>query len=122
VKFGLCPLSEAGKLEVVANCDHLRKLRFSPTLPFAFTEHGALMAANILKSDRAVRARVQVVRAFVKLRQMLASNAELARKLEDLEKNYDRQFKIVFDAIRQLMAPSPSKVNQIGFRPKALKK
>ena len=76
-------------------------------VPYAFTEHGAIMAANILKSDRAVQASVQVVRAFVKLRQMLASNAELARKLYELEQKYDRQFKIIFDAIRQLMTPAP---------------
>jgi hypothetical protein len=90
--------------------------------PYAFTEHGAIMAANILKSDRAVRASVQVVRAFVKLRQMLASDTELGRKLDELEKKYDRQFKIVFDAIRQLMSPPPAKAKPIGFRPKALKK
>ena len=90
--------------------------------PYAFTEHGAIMAANVLNSERAVQASVQVVRAFVKLRQMLASNAELARKLDELEKKYDRQFKIVFEAIRQLMTPAPHKAKPIGFRPKALKK
>ena len=90
--------------------------------PYAFTEHGAIMAANVLNSERAVQASVQVVRAFIKLREMLASNVELARKLDQLEKKYDRQFKIVFDAIRQLMAPSSPKTKQIGFRPKALKK
>ena len=90
--------------------------------PYAFTEHGAIMAANVLNSERAVQASVQVVRAFIKLRGMLASNVELARKLEELEKKYDRQFKIVFDAIRQLMTPPTAKLKQIGFRPKALKK
>ena len=80
------------------------------------------MAANILKSDRAVRASVQVVRAFVKLHQILASSADLARKLDELEKKYDHQFKIVFDAIRQLTIPPPPKRKPIGFRPKALKK
>jgi phage regulator Rha-like protein len=89
-------------------------------LPYAFTEHGALMAANVLSSKRAVEASVQVVRAFVKLRQMLASNAEFARKLNELEKKY-RQFKIVFDAIRELMTP-PARIKPIGFRPRALKK
>ena len=115
-------LTEDEKSKVVANCDHLRKLRFSPALPHTFTEHGALMAANILKSDRAVQASVQVVRAFVKLRRMLASNAELAHKLDELERKYDQQFKIVFDAIRQLMTPIPAKARPIGFRPKSLKK
>jgi len=91
-------------------------------LPYAFTEHGAIMAANVLNNERAVEASVQVVRAFVKLRQMLASNAELSRKLNELEQKYDRQFKIVFDAIRQLMAPPPSHAKPIGFRAGARKK
>jgi len=97
-------------------------------LPYAFTEHGALMVANVLNSQRAVQASVQVVRAFIQLRRMLASNAELARNLDDLEKKYDRQFKIVFDAIRQLMSPPPvmspppGKPKVIGFRATARKK
>jgi ORF6N domain len=72
-----------------------RNIRF---LPYAFTEHGALMAANVLKSNQAVDASVQVVRAFVKMRNMLASNAELAKKIESMEKKYDARFKVVFDA------------------------
>jgi|SRR5688500_10394674 len=114
-------LTRAEKAEVVANCDHLKKLKFSPTLPFVFTEHGAIMAANVLNSKKAVQASVQVVRAFIKLRQMLASNAELARKLSDLERKYDSQFKVVFDAIRQLMTPPEPQRKQIGFT-KATKK
>lgn len=80
------------------------------------------MAASVLNSERAVEASVQVVRAFVKLRQMLASNAELARKLDELEKKYDRQFKIVFDAIRRLMSPVPIQVKPIGFTPSPRKR
>lgn len=86
--------------------------------PLAFTEHGALMAANVLASKTAIAASVAVVRAFVRLRQILASNEELARKLNDLEQKYDHQFKIVFDAIRELMTPPPSRIKPIGFRPK----
>ncbi|HEY4575396.1 MAG TPA: ORF6N domain-containing protein [Thermoanaerobaculia bacterium] len=84
--------------------------------PFVFTEHGAIMAANILSSPQAITASVTVVRAFVRLRQMLASHADLARKLEALEKRYDAQFKQVFAAIRALMEPpegSPGK--RIGY-------
>ena len=91
-------------------------------LPYAFTEHGAIMAANILNSERAVQASVAVVRAFVRLRQMIASNTELARKLAELEKKYDAQFKVVFDAIRQLMTPPEPKRKQIGFHAKSLKR
>ncbi|MEW5976438.1 MAG: ORF6N domain-containing protein [Acidobacteriota bacterium] len=108
-------LSESEKAKVVANCDHLARLRFSPYLPYAFTEHGALMLANVLNSDRAVEASVQVVRAFVRLRSLLASHAELARKLEALERKYDAQFKVVFDAIRQLMNPPEPTRRAIGY-------
>jgi len=110
------------KAEVVANCDHLKRLKFSATLPYAFTEHGTIMAANVLNSDRAVHASVEVVRAFVRLRQMLASNTTLSRRLDDLEGKYDRQFKVVFDAIRQLMSPAAPDRNQIGFRSRPGKK
>jgi hypothetical protein len=111
-------LTETEKAEVVANCDHLARIKFSPHRPFAFTEHGALMLANVLNSERAARTSVQVVRAFVRLRQLLASNAELSRQLTTLEKKYDAQFKIVFDAIRQLMTPPEPKRREIGFHVK----
>jgi hypothetical protein len=86
-------------------------------LPWAFTEHGAIMAANVLNSKQAVAMSVYVVRAFVHLRQMLASNAQLARKLKALEKKYDEQFRVVFEAIYRLMDSSEEKKKrQIGFK------
>ncbi len=85
--------------------------------PYAFTEHGAIMAANVLSSPRAVQASIMVVRAFVRLRQMVLSHAELARRLDALERKYDAQFKVVFDAIRELMEPPPGPPKaRIGFR------
>ena len=84
-------------------------------LPYVFTEHGALMAANILNSSRAVEASVQVVRAFVRMRNLLASNAELAKKVEALESKYDSQFKSIFDAIKKLMTPPDKPKGGIGF-------
>jgi hypothetical protein len=108
--------------EVVTNCDHLSQLRFSKMAPIAFTEHGAIMAATVLNSPRAVEMSVYVVRAFVKLREVLASNADLARKLEALEKSVAtldartrRQFEQVYEAIRALMAPAAVKARPIGF-------
>jgi hypothetical protein len=109
-------LNEKEKTEVVANCDHLKKLKFSPNLPYAFTEHGTIMLATVLNSPIAVHASIQVVRAFVRLRKMIASNKELARKIEELEKKYDAQFKVVFEAIRELMIPPEPKRRCIGFR------
>ena len=108
-------LTNQEKEEVVTNCDHLKRLKFSPNLPYAFTEHGAIMLATVLNSPIAVQASIQVVRAFVKLRRLLASNAELARKLATIEKKYDAQFRVVFDAIRQLMTPPEPKKRKIGF-------
>jgi len=111
-------LTAIEKTEVVTNCDHLARLKYSPTLPYAFTEYGALMLGNVLKSDRAVEVSLMVVRTFVQLRQMLASNVELSRKLATLEKNYDIKFKAVFDAIHELMTPLvPTKKRPIGFAP-----
>ena len=109
-------LTVAEKAEVITNCDHLRPLRFSPALPYAFTEHGAIMLASVLNTPIAVQASVQVVRAFVRLREMLGTHKDLARKLEEIEKKYDAQFKVVFEAIRQLMAPSEPRPKHIGFR------
>jgi hypothetical protein len=74
-------------------------------LPFVFTEQGVAMLSSVLRSKRAVLVNIEVVRAFVRLREMLSSNADLARKLAVLEGKYDRQFRVVFDAIRQLMSP-----------------
>ena len=91
-------------------------------LPNAFTEQGVAMLSSVLNSERAVLVNVEIMRAFVKLRRMLASNAELASKLTELESKYDRQFSVVFAAIRQLMTPSRMKTKPIGFRPTALKK
>ena len=85
--------------------------------PYAFTEQGVAMLSSVLRSPRAVAVNVEIMRAFVRLRQMLASNAELARKLDALEKKYDDQFQIVFDAIRQSMLPPETKPKRrIGFR------
>tara|TARA_B100000315_G_C14536251_1_gene568604 strand:+ start:360 stop:884 length:525 start_codon:yes stop_codon:yes gene_type:complete len=108
-------LTKEEKKEVVTNCDHLGRLKYTPYLPYAFTEHGAVMLANVLNSPMAVKASIQVVRAFVNLRKMLASNAVLAAKLIKLEKKYDKQFQVVFKAIYKLME-TDSKKRKIGFK------
>jgi hypothetical protein len=92
-------------------------LKFTRNLPYAFTEHGAIMLASVLNSLIAVQASVQVVRAFVRLREMLVAHKDLARRLDALESRYDAQFKSVFDAIRELMAPPADPPKRIGFRP-----
>ena len=84
-------------------------------LPYAFTEQGVAMLSTVLRSPRAVHVNIEIMRAFVRLRQMLQANADLARKVAALEKKYDAQFKVVFDAIRELMDPSPRTRRRIGF-------
>lgn len=84
--------------------------------PYAFTEQGVAMLSSVLRSPWAIQVNIEIMRAFVQLRRMLASNDELARKLAALERKYDNQFKVVFDAIRELMAPPDTgKKRPIGF-------
>jgi hypothetical protein len=84
--------------------------------PYAFTEQGVAMLSSVLRSKRAVSVNIEIMRAFVRLREILAGNAEMARRLDELEKKYDGQFRVVFDAIRQLMAPPPAPPKRaIGF-------
>lgn len=84
--------------------------------PYAFTEQGVAMLSSVLRSSRAIEVNVEIMRAFVRLREMLSSHKDLARRLDNLEKKYDAQFKVVFDAIRQLMTPPPTTPGRrIGF-------
>ena len=89
-----------------------RNIRY---LPYAFTEHGIIMAASVLNSQRAIDASVYVVRAFIKLREMIATHKELSHKLAELEKKYDGQFQIVFEAIRQIITAEEKPKRKIGF-------
>ena len=90
--------------------------------PYVFTEQGVAMLSTVLNSERAVLVNIEIMRAFVKLRQMLTSNAELARRLDALESKYDKQFKVVFDAIRHLMSTPVRDRKEIGFRSRSAKK
>ena len=111
-------LAPEEKKEVVAKCDHLKKLKFSPHLPRVFTEHGAIMSASVLNSPRAVEMSVFVVRAFVRLRQMLIENHDLAARLDELEARvarHDNTLSTLVATIRQMATPSASPSRQIGF-------
>jgi len=94
----------------------LKRGEHSKYLPYAFTEQGVAMLSSVLNSERAVKVNIEIMRTFVKLREMLSTHKDLARKLADMEKKYDTQFKVVFDAIRQLMKPDEPKKKPIGFR------
>lgn len=114
-------LSPEEKAEVVANCDHLAKLKFSRAMPHVFTEHGAIMAASVLSSPRAVEVGVFVVRAFVRLRRMIGEHKELAQKIAQIERrlaDHDEEILTLVRAIKDLMEPEPPpKKRRIGFHP-----
>jgi hypothetical protein len=115
-------LTAEEKSKVIANCDHLKQLKFSKALPFAFTEHGTIMAASVLNSPRAFEIAIFVVRAFVQLRETLAKQKELARKIAQIEQRlsgHDEQSLSIVDAIKDLMYPKlPPRTRRIGFRTK----
>jgi len=113
------PLTKSEKEKVVTNCDHLARLKYSPVLPNAFTEHGALMLGNVLKSPRAVEVSLLIVKTFVQLRELLTSNKDLTSKVEALERKlagHDRAILELVEAIKQLMVTPPQLVGRpIGF-------
>lgn len=122
--FQLTPLERD---EVVTNCDHLERLKFSPVCPYAFTEHGAIMAASVLSSPQAVAISILVVRAFVRLRYILATHKDLARRIAALERQFtdksdehEAHIRQIYALIEELMnPPAPPKKGRIGFRPAA---
>ncbi|MCK5852575.1 ORF6N domain-containing protein [bacterium] len=115
-------LTNDEKKQVVTNCDHLLQLKFSPVTPYAFTEHGAIMAANVLNSKQAVQMSVFVVRAFVKMREQLTLTKEMAKRLAEIEKTlivHDSALVDLYKKIRPLLLPPKvSKKPTIGFRDK----
>lgn len=132
----LFQLTPQEKAEVVANCDHLQKLKFSKVLPYAFTEHGAIQAANVLASSQAVEMGIYVVRAFVHLREAASLNADVAKRLSELElkteslelshdtfsRNTRLQLRQLLDAVRELTTPPEPPKRPIGFVPQEDKK
>jgi hypothetical protein len=111
-------LTKKEKNEVVAKCDHLSQLKFSSSLPYAFTEHGAVMLASVLNSPKAIEASIIVVKAFVRLREILSTHKGLAQKLKELElkiESHDEQISAIFEAINQMIAPSEKPKRRIGF-------
>ncbi len=108
-------LSKEDKDEVVASCDHLESLKFSRTNPYAFTEHGVVMLASILNTPMAIQTSIMVVRVFNQLRKLLATHEELVQKINQLEQQYDANFSIVFEALKQLIDEAIPPRRQIVF-------
>ena len=112
-------LTKGEKDEVVTNCDHLQRLRFSYNLPLAFTEHGALMAANVLNSPNAVAMSVYIIRAFLKLRETLAANQAILKRLAEIDKTllqHDSALRDIYRELQPLLQPPPELPRRrIGF-------
>jgi len=111
-------LSADEKNELVTICHRFESMKHSKALPYAFTEHGVAMLATILRSERAVAISIIIIKTFVKLRQIIITNKELAQKLAELERKttrHDAEIQAIFDAIRQLMVPPVKKKEKIGF-------
>jgi hypothetical protein len=105
--------------EVVTICDHLKNLKYSPVLPYAFTEHGAVMLASVLNSDRAIEVNIQIVRIFTRMREMLLNNREILLNLEKLERKVDRHdenIQVIFAYLKQLLHPKKEPRPRVGFR------
>jgi len=113
-------LTEEEKEEVVANCDHLKNLKYSPQLPYVFTEYGAVMLASVLNSDRAIEVNIQIVRIFIRMREMSMTNQEILLKLEQLERQTlqnTADIQAVFDQLKRFLIPiEQAERRWIGFR------
>ena len=113
-------LTEAEKDKVVANCDHLQNLKYSPYLPYVFTEHGTVMLANILNSDRAIQVSIRIVEIYIKMREYILTNKELLLKMEQLEKrvgHQDEKIVLVFNYLKRFIEVQEKPRKRVGFKP-----
>jgi len=112
-------LTQQEKNDVVANCDHLTNLRFSPNLPYVFTEHGAVMLASVLNSQRAIEVNIQIVRVFTRMRELLSTHKDILLQLEKIENKltrHDDDIALIFEYLKQLLNPPQSPRRKIGFK------
>ncbi|MCD4790993.1 MAG: ORF6N domain-containing protein [Bacteroidales bacterium] len=109
-------LSETEWKELITNCDNLGSVKFSPTTPFAFTEQGVAMLSGVLRSEKAINVNISIMRAFVQMRVLIDENKDLKKKLDEMESKYDQQFRVVFEAIRQLIEKKNEPRNPVGFK------
>ena len=109
-------LTKEEKSELVTNWHRFESLKHTANLPYAFTEHGVAMLSSVINSERAIKINIHIIKTFVRLRELIISNKELAKKIEELEKKYDKQFQVVFDAIKELISTKNEPLNPIGFK------
>ena len=110
-------LNNEEKVELITICDNPQNLKFTPANPYVFTEQGVTMLSCVLNSQRAIQVNIQIMRTFTKLRELMFTHKDLRCKIEAMEKKYDHQFKIVFEAIKKLLEPPAKPKDRIGFRP-----
>jgi len=108
-------LTQKEKQELVTICDRFNPLKHSTVLPYVFTQEGVAMLSSVLNSERAIKVNIQIMRAFAQFRRLLLTNTDLRRKIEEMERKYDKQFAIVFNAIKQLLEPPEPPKRRIGF-------
>jgi len=115
-------LNKEETAELVTNCDRLRRLKHSSAMPRVFTEQGVAMLSSVLRSERAIQVNIQIMRAFTQLRQLLSTHKDLKKKIEAMEEKYDENFRIVFEAIKQLLEPPEKPKKKIGYTVKEKQK
>jgi phage regulator Rha-like protein len=114
-------LNQEEKQALIENFSHLNRLKYSPNLPFVFTEHGAVMLASVLNSERAIEVNVQIVRIFTRMRELVLTHKDILLKLEQLERKsvkQDDEIKLIFDYLRELLNPKTEPPRKIGFKQK----
>ncbi len=112
-------LTKEEKKEVIANCDHLKNLKFSPVLPKVFTEHGIMMVANVLTSERAIQVSIQIIEVFIKMREILTDNLSLKLDIEEIKKklsNHSKNIELVFNYLDELIDKKEKPRTQIGYK------
>jgi chromosome condensin MukBEF ATPase and DNA-binding subunit MukB len=109
-------LTETEWKELITNCENLGSIRFSPTTPFAFSEQGVAMLSGVLRSEKAIAVNIAIMRAFVRIRELIDENKDLKKKLDEMENKYDQQFRVVFEAIRQLIEKKIEPRKSIGYK------
>ena len=112
-------LSQEEKQSLIENVQHLNRLKYSPNLPFVFTEHGVVMLASVLNSERAIEVNVQIVRIFTRLRELVLTHKDILLKLEQIERKavkQDDDIKLIFEYLRELLNPPSQPMRKIGFK------
>ncbi len=109
-------LTKDERNKVITICDNLDSLKYARTMPYAFTEYGVAMLSSVINNDKAIQVNIQIIKTFVKLRQLISSTSQLHKRLEEMEKKYNKNFKIIFQVLHELMEIPEKPRKEIGFK------